>query len=222
MSTMSAHQQSLTEAGSETRPPMLERCSYIPWASIFKRYLNQKRERRKFLNHLIDEGPYKFKKIQPKLDKPERDQTKDDLTGDDLKKYEADIEAMNLIFISIPNDIYNSGTELNAIDKEIRFNNEFDQFTTEADKSLMSVFNQFSHLVNDLKRNDIQLLNVTINSKFLNCLQPKCYKYVTNVCLAKNVKDEQYDVLFDYLQQYENLSLLPEEKRLQRHMILLL
>ncbi|GKB59532.1 hypothetical protein Tco_0915718 [Tanacetum coccineum] len=32
----------------------------------------------------------------------------DDLTGDDLRHYEAEIEAMNLILISIPNDIYNS------------------------------------------------------------------------------------------------------------------
>ncbi|GJT05435.1 retrovirus-related pol polyprotein from transposon TNT 1-94 [Tanacetum coccineum] len=31
----------------------------------------------------------------------------DDLTGDDLKQYEADIKAMNLIIISIPYDIYN-------------------------------------------------------------------------------------------------------------------
>ncbi|GJT39847.1 integrase, catalytic region, zinc finger, CCHC-type containing protein [Tanacetum coccineum] len=35
-------------------------------------------------------------------------QTEDDLTGDDLKPYEADFEALILILISIPNDIYNS------------------------------------------------------------------------------------------------------------------
>ncbi|GKD88054.1 integrase, catalytic region, zinc finger, CCHC-type containing protein [Tanacetum coccineum] len=36
-----------------------------------------------------------------------RSQNEDDLTCDDLKQYEADIETMNLILISIPNDIYN-------------------------------------------------------------------------------------------------------------------
>ncbi|GJU53509.1 retrovirus-related pol polyprotein from transposon TNT 1-94 [Tanacetum coccineum] len=35
-------------------------------------------------------------------------QKEEDLRGDDLKHYEAEIEAMNLILISIPNDIYNS------------------------------------------------------------------------------------------------------------------
>ncbi|GJR69545.1 retrovirus-related pol polyprotein from transposon TNT 1-94 [Tanacetum coccineum] len=37
MSTSTTHQQSLVNAGSETRPLMLERCSYIPWASHFRR-----------------------------------------------------------------------------------------------------------------------------------------------------------------------------------------
>nr|GEU58506.1 reverse transcriptase domain-containing protein [Tanacetum cinerariifolium]GEU99004.1 reverse transcriptase domain-containing protein [Tanacetum cinerariifolium] len=86
MSTSSTHHQSLVDARSETHPLILERGSYIPWASQFRHHLNKKRETRK----------------------PERPKTEDDLTGDDLKKYEADIEAMNLILISIPNDIYNS------------------------------------------------------------------------------------------------------------------
>ncbi|GJT97982.1 hypothetical protein Tco_1093500 [Tanacetum coccineum] len=43
MSTSSAHQQSLADVGSETHPPMLERGSYISWASRFRRYLNRKR-----------------------------------------------------------------------------------------------------------------------------------------------------------------------------------
>ncbi|GKB00154.1 hypothetical protein Tco_0828147 [Tanacetum coccineum] len=82
---------------------MLERGSYKPWESRFRRYLNQKRENKKWLNKVINEGPYVFKNYTP-LDS----QTEDVLTGDDLKHYEAEIEAMNLILISIPNDIYNS------------------------------------------------------------------------------------------------------------------
>nr|GEU96592.1 hypothetical protein [Tanacetum cinerariifolium] len=101
MSTSNTHQQSLVDAGSETRPPMLERAP--------------------------------------------RTQKEEDLRGDDLKHYEAEIEAMNLILISIPNDIYNSvdartiakamwqrverlmrGNVQNKVDRETRFNNEFD------------------------------------------------------------------------------------------------
>nr|GEX61983.1 hypothetical protein [Tanacetum cinerariifolium] len=107
MSTTSAHQRALADAGSESRPPMIER------------------------------GPYQLKKIRPQLVQPKTPQTKDDLTGDDLKQYEADIESMNFFIISIQNDIFNSldscqtaqemwlpfkrlmqGTKLNEIDRE--------------------------------------------------------------------------------------------------------
>ncbi|GJY38527.1 gag-pol polyprotein [Tanacetum coccineum] len=46
--------------------------------------------------------------VQPNENENPRPKTKDDLTEDALKQYETDIEAMNLILISIPNDIYNS------------------------------------------------------------------------------------------------------------------
>ncbi|GKB62937.1 hypothetical protein Tco_0919123 [Tanacetum coccineum] len=108
MSTSKTYQQSLADAGSETRPPMLERGSYIPWASRFRRYIDRKRENRKWLNKALDEGPYQFQMFilsdstVPKL------QTAEDLQGDALLHYDAEIEVMNLILLSILNDIYNS------------------------------------------------------------------------------------------------------------------
>nr|GFA70051.1 hypothetical protein [Tanacetum cinerariifolium] len=140
MSTASEHQQSLANAGSKTRPSMLERGSYIPWASRLKRYLNRMKETRKFLNRSINEGPYQFKIIQPDTNRDLRPKTDDDITSDALKQYEADIEAMNLILISIPNDIYNRVECL----METRFNNEFDQFISEHGESLVLVYNRFT------------------------------------------------------------------------------
>ncbi|GKA99530.1 hypothetical protein Tco_0827524 [Tanacetum coccineum] len=107
MSTSNAHQQYLANAGSETRPPMLERGSYIPWASRFRRYLNRKREIRKWLNKAIDEGPYEFKVFTPSKTEAPRMQKEGDLREDYLKHYEAEIDAMNLILTSNPNDIHN-------------------------------------------------------------------------------------------------------------------
>ncbi|GJR99211.1 retrovirus-related pol polyprotein from transposon TNT 1-94 [Tanacetum coccineum] len=173
MATTSA-QHALADAGSETRPPMLERGSYVPWASSFRRYIDKKKEARNFIHRSIDEGPYEMKKIAGTNNQDETTQKEEDLTGDDLKQYEADIEAMNLIVISIPNDIYNSvnacqntrdiyvdacqnardmwnrvkrlmqGTELSEADRESCFVNEFDKFTAEPGESLSSVHNRFS------------------------------------------------------------------------------
>nr|GFA92302.1 hypothetical protein [Tanacetum cinerariifolium] len=79
MSTSHVHQQSLADADSETRPPMLERGSYIPWASHFRRYLNQKRETRKWRNKEIDKGPYEFKEFTLAVTEAPRMQKEEDL-----------------------------------------------------------------------------------------------------------------------------------------------
>ncbi|GJW12688.1 retrovirus-related pol polyprotein from transposon TNT 1-94 [Tanacetum coccineum] len=172
MLTSNTHQQSLANAGSETRPPMLERGSYIPW------------------------------NFTPSKTEALGMQKEEDLRGDDLKHYEAEIEAMNLILISIPYDIYNSVdacTTTKAIWQRVK---SLMRGTVEA---LVSVYNHFAQPMNDLERNGIIFPKVTINTKFLHCLQPEWLKYVTQVCLAKRLTEDSYDDLFDYLQQFEKL-----------------
>ncbi|GKC16902.1 retrovirus-related pol polyprotein from transposon TNT 1-94 [Tanacetum coccineum] len=107
MSTSKTYQQSLADAGYETRSPMLERGSYIPWASRFRRYINQKRENRKWLNKALDEGPYQFEMFIPNNSTLLKLQTAEDLQGDVLLHYDAEMKLMNLILLSISNDIYN-------------------------------------------------------------------------------------------------------------------
>ncbi|GKA20838.1 hypothetical protein Tco_0700827 [Tanacetum coccineum] len=160
MSTSKTYQQSLADVGSKTRPPMLERGSYISWASRFRRYINQKRENQKWLNKVLDEGPYKFEMFIPNNLTVSKLQTAEDLQGDALLHYDAEMELMNLILLSIPNDIYNSvdactsakdmwkrverlmrGTIQNKVDRETRFTNEFDQFVAEPGEALVSVYN---------------------------------------------------------------------------------
>nr|GEW79458.1 hypothetical protein [Tanacetum cinerariifolium] len=117
-------------------------------------------------------------------------------TWDALLHYDAEIEVMNLILLSIPNDIYNSmdactsakdmwkrveclmrGTIQNKVDRETRFTNEFDQFVAEPGEALVSVYNRFAQLMKDLERNDMHFPIVTINTKFMNNLQLKWLKY---------------------------------------------
>ncbi|GJZ43409.1 hypothetical protein Tco_0590664 [Tanacetum coccineum] len=210
MSTSNTHQQSLADTGSETRPSMLERGSYIPWASRFRRYLNRKRENRKWLNKAIDEGLYKFRIFTPSDTKAPRLQKEEDLRGDDLKHYEAEIEEMNLILISIPNDIYNS------VDDCTTAKTMWQRFVAEPGEALVSVYNLFAQLMNDLERNNIKFPPVTVNTKFLNCLQPEWLKYVTQVRLEKRLTVDSFDDLFDYLQQFEKLVNASRAKKLEK------
>nr|GEV65645.1 retrovirus-related Pol polyprotein from transposon TNT 1-94 [Tanacetum cinerariifolium] len=106
------------------------------------------------------------------------------------------------------------GTVQNNVDKKTRFNNEFDQFVAEPGEALVSVYNCFAQLINDLERNGIKFPKVTLNTKFLNCLQPEWLKYVTQVCLAKRLSED--DDLFNYLSQYEKLVNVSRAKKLEK------
>ncbi|GKC65689.1 integrase, catalytic region, zinc finger, CCHC-type containing protein, partial [Tanacetum coccineum] len=235
MSTSKTYQQSLADAGSENRPPMLERGSYIPWASRFKRFLNRKRENRKWLLKALEDGPYVFRNITPTGSTIPRLQEVEDLQGDDLLYYDAEMELMNMILLSIPNEIYNSvdscktakemwarverlmrGTIQNQVDRETRFTNEFDQFVAEPGESLVSVYNRFAQLMNDLERNNMKFPTVSVNTKFLNSLQPEWLKYVTQVRLAKKLTVDSFDDLFDYLSQFEKLVNASRAKKLEK------
>ncbi|GJW85791.1 hypothetical protein Tco_0158936 [Tanacetum coccineum] len=107
-------------------------------------------------------------------------------------------------------------TVQNKVDRETRFNNEFDQFVAEPGEALVSVYNRFAQLINDLERNGIIFPKVNVNTKFLNCLQPEWLKYVTQVRLAKRLTKDTYDDLFDYLQQFEKLVNASRAKKLEK------
>ncbi|GJV35313.1 hypothetical protein Tco_1407790 [Tanacetum coccineum] len=204
MSTSKTYQQSLADAGSETRPPMLERSSYILWASRFRRYVNRKRENRKWLNKALDEGPYQFKMFIPNNSTVLKLQTAEDLQGDALLHNDVEMELKNLILLSIPNDIYNY-VDACTLAKDMWKRVERLMRGTIQNK-----------LMNDLERNDIHFLIVTINTKFLNSLQPEWLKYVTKVRLAKRLTVDTFDDLFDYLQQFEKLVNVSRAKKLEK------
>ncbi|GJV55085.1 integrase, catalytic region, zinc finger, CCHC-type containing protein [Tanacetum coccineum] len=150
MSTSKTYQQSLVDAGSETRPPMLERGSYISWASRFRQYLNRKRDNRKWLLKALDEGPYEFKIFTPEGSTIPRLQTAEDLEGDDLLLHDAEMEVMNMILLSIPNEIYNSVDACTSAKDmwkrvELRLAK---QLTMDSFDDLFNYLQQFKKLVN--------------------------------------------------------------------------
>ncbi|GJZ80834.1 hypothetical protein Tco_0645828 [Tanacetum coccineum] len=98
----------------------------------------------------------------------------------------------------------------------MRFTNEFDQFVAEPGEALVSVYNHFAQLMNDLELNNMNFPTVTINTKFLNSLQPEWLKYVTQVRLAKRLTLDSFDDLFYYLQQFEKLVNASRAKKLEK------
>nr|GFA26737.1 hypothetical protein [Tanacetum cinerariifolium] len=147
-----------------------------------------------------------------------------DISTKEKDRYYADIKVMNNILQVIPNDIYNSvdacedaqgtwqhikrlmqGTDLSAQERHSRLMNEFDMFSVEIGESLTSVYERFSTLMNNMDRKKIKPNEISLNTKFLNSLQPEWGKYVTMALLSHTLSKEYFDKLYDNLSQCEPL-----------------
>nr|GEV83061.1 reverse transcriptase domain-containing protein [Tanacetum cinerariifolium] len=102
-----------SQAGSESRPPMLNKENYVPWSSRLLRYAKS-RPNGKLIHNSILNGPY-VRKMIPEPGDANRDitvtetfhlQTDDKLSDKELKQIEADDQAIQTILLGLPEDIY--------------------------------------------------------------------------------------------------------------------
>nr|GEY39063.1 hypothetical protein [Tanacetum cinerariifolium] len=100
-------------AGSESRPPMLNKENYVPWSSRLLRYAKS-RPNRKLIHNSILNGPY-VKKMIPEPGDANREitvtetfhlQIDDELSDNELKQIEADDQAIQTILLGLPEDSY--------------------------------------------------------------------------------------------------------------------
>nr|GEV85765.1 retrotransposon protein, putative, unclassified [Tanacetum cinerariifolium] len=100
-------------AGSESRPPMLNKENYVPWSSRLLRYAKI-RPNGKLIHNSILDGPYVRKMIPEPGDANHEItvtetfylQTDDELSDKELKQIKADDQAIQTILLGLPEDIY--------------------------------------------------------------------------------------------------------------------
>ncbi|GJV73713.1 hypothetical protein Tco_1493708 [Tanacetum coccineum] len=96
-------------AGTENRPPMLEKGMYDSWKTCIWVYIKGK-ENGAMLIDSIEKGPFKFKEITiPCVNgapDQNREQTLADLSLEKNIRYDCDIEYTNIILLGLPVDIY--------------------------------------------------------------------------------------------------------------------
>ncbi|GKD43347.1 integrase, catalytic region, zinc finger, CCHC-type containing protein [Tanacetum coccineum] len=107
-----SNQQTLVELGASERPPMLEKGSYIPWASRFMRFLDNKQEEGERMRHSIEVRLYERKMIQnpDKVDDPTAKiiEPISKMTESNKQQKYSNIKVINYLLQGILNDIYNS------------------------------------------------------------------------------------------------------------------
>nr|GEU87296.1 hypothetical protein [Tanacetum cinerariifolium] len=194
-----SNQQTLADSGANERPSMLEKGNYIPWESRFRRFLDNKLEEGERMWRSIKKGPY------VRLMIPNSDNTNEQILEplykmtDNKKQYIADVKVMNYLLQKIPNDIYNS------VD------------ASKEGESLEIMNETLTTCVNIMDGNNVRFISVSINTKFLNCLQPEWSKYVTMACHNQIGDTVTYDQLYDSLVQFEPHVQASKEKRAARN-----
>nr|GEV13882.1 hypothetical protein [Tanacetum cinerariifolium] len=94
-----------------------------------------------------------------------------------------------------------------------RLMDEFDKFATKKEEALESMYERLTALVNIMDRNNVRSITVSINTKFLNWLQPEWSKYVTMARHNQNGDTVSYDVLYDSLVQFEQHVLASKSRK---------
>ncbi|GKA00490.1 UBN2 domain-containing protein [Tanacetum coccineum] len=212
---------------------MLEKGNYIPWESRNRRFLDNKLEDKKQMWNSIHNIPYK----RPMIPNSNNDQEEileplSKITAGNKSQHIADVKVMNYLLQAIPNDIYNSvyscknakemwerikrlmfSSEVTSHVRHSRLMDEFHKFAAKEEESLESMYERFTTLVNTMDQNNVRPIPVSINTKFLNSLQPEWRKYVTMVHHNETGDTVSYDVLYDSLVQFKPHVLASKAKK---------
>ncbi|GJV15359.1 hypothetical protein Tco_1360682 [Tanacetum coccineum] len=209
---MSSNSDDIQAAGSDTRPPMLDRTDYESWSQRIRLYCRGKENGLQILQS-IDQGPFELGTTRDTLGTtpeggvllgPERPRTYEDLSDTEKKRYDADVRATNIVLQGLPKDIYKlinhnieakeiwdnvkmllAGSELTKEDRESQLYDEFERFKMLPGENINEYYVRFHKLVNDMRNIRMTMPNIQLNSKFVNNMSPEWDRFVTAVKLNK-------------------------------------
>ncbi|GJX62884.1 retrovirus-related pol polyprotein from transposon TNT 1-94 [Tanacetum coccineum] len=198
-------------SGSDTRPPMLNRTDFASWQQRVRLYCRGKENGVNILKS-IDEGPFQMGTFRETLAEG----------TEDKERYNADIQATNILLQGLPKDIYFlinhytdakdiwdnvkmllEGSELTKEDRESQLYNDLEHFRQNKGETIHDYYVRFAKLINDMWNIKMTISRMQLNSKFVNNMLPKWGRFVTSVKLNRGLRDPNYDQLYAYLKQHE-------------------
>ncbi|GJZ89161.1 hypothetical protein Tco_0660943 [Tanacetum coccineum] len=218
-------------AGSRDRPPMLATGRYAQWQSCFMRYIDT-RPNGEALKKCILQGPYKLSHIiipcqpatdeSPKVPKRTAVKTFSNISPENKAHYDAEKESIHLLLTRIGDEIYSTvdackiahdmwiaierlqqGESLNKQDVKTSLFWEFGKFTSRDRESIESYYSRFYKMMNEMVRNQLEVVTMQVNVQFLQQLQPEWSRFVTILKQTADLDKESYHKLFDILKQYQ-------------------
>ncbi|GJU20632.1 retrovirus-related pol polyprotein from transposon TNT 1-94 [Tanacetum coccineum] len=230
---MSNMSEDIWYAGSDTRPPMLDRTDFESWQQRIRLYCLGKDNGENIMKS-ITEGPFQMGTFiqTPTEDAeetegalqlgPEHARVFTDLSTKEKERYKADIHATNILLQGIPKDIYTlinhytdakdiwdnvkmilEGSELTKDDRESQLYDEFERFCQIKGETIHVYYVRFSKLINDMRNIRMTMSRMQLNSKFVNNMLPEWSRFITEVKLNRGLKESNFDQLYAYLKQHE-------------------
>ncbi|GJW32322.1 retrovirus-related pol polyprotein from transposon TNT 1-94 [Tanacetum coccineum] len=227
---MSRMQEDIQYAGSDTRPPMLDRTDFESWQQRIRLYCLGKDNGENIMKS-IKEGPFQMGTVSDVItggtegavqQGPVRARVLNDLSAEEKERYKADIRATNILLQGIPKDIYSlinhytdakdiwenvkmilEGSELTKDDRESQLYDEFEHFRQIKGEGIQGYYVRFTKLINDMRNIKMTMSRMQLNSKFVNNMLPEWSRFITEVKLNRGLKESNCDQLYAYLKQHE-------------------
>ncbi|GJW19887.1 hypothetical protein Tco_0027323 [Tanacetum coccineum] len=190
-------------AGSDTRPPMLDRTDFASWQQRIRLYCRGKENGVNILKS-IDEGPFQMGVFRETLTEG----------TEDKETYNAVIRATNILLQGLPKDIYSlinhytdandiwdnvkmllEDSELTKEDREPQLYDDFEHFRQNKGETIHDYYVWFAKLINDMRNIKMTMSRMQLNSKFVNNMLPEWGRFVTTVKLNIELRDSNYDQL---------------------------
>ncbi|GKC97864.1 retrovirus-related pol polyprotein from transposon TNT 1-94 [Tanacetum coccineum] len=223
-------QEDIQYAGSDTRPPMLDRTDFESWQQRIRLYCLGKDNGENIMKS-IKEGPFQMGTVSDVItggtegavqQGPVRARVLNDLSAEEKERYKADIRATNILLQGIPKDIYSlinhytdakdiwenvkmilEGSELTKDDRESQLYDEYEHFRQIKGEGIQGYYVRFTKLINDMRNIKMTMSRMQLNSKFMNNMLPEWSRFITEVKLNRGLKESNFDQLYAYLKQHE-------------------
>ncbi|GKD56209.1 hypothetical protein Tco_1289596 [Tanacetum coccineum] len=204
--------------GASNHPPILDKTNYSSWASRMLLYIKGKPNGKLFVDSVLN-GPLQYGTIVEPGTKTTpatvKARTYTDLTDKEKLRESVDITSTKIVLQGLPQVIYNlvnhnedakqiwdrvklliQGSELSLQELESKLYNDFDTFTSMPGETIHLYYMRFAQLINDMHTIGMSMKALQVNTKFVNHLQPKWSKFVTDVKLAKDMHTTNFDHLY--------------------------
>ncbi|GKC09048.1 hypothetical protein Tco_1000658 [Tanacetum coccineum] len=182
-------------AGSDTRPPMLDRTDFASWQQRIRLYCRGKENGVNILKS-IDEGPFQMGTFRETLSE-----------GNEGTMLTFRTSLIN--HYTDAKDIWDNvkmpmeGSELTKEDHESQLYDDFEHFCQHKGETIHDYYVRFAKLINDMRNIKMNMPRMQLNSKFVNNMLPEWGRFVTAVKLNRGLRESNYDQLYVYLKQHE-------------------